>query len=161
MLALGAAFAIFGHSGLPSPDRNYGPMHPFTASTIQGGQITVDEDFKRPVVLNFWATWCVPCALEMPRLQAAYQAYQSDGLVVIGINVGPEDTRDVEAFAINHQLSFPLIRDVDRNLETRYSIRGTLPTTIFIDDQGLIQVIKYGVLDESDLREGLNSLGLD
>ena len=161
VMALTVAVYILYAAGLPEEAESpVGSVRPFTADTLQGGTITVDETSSRPLILNFWVTWCVPCVIEMPRLQQAFDKYRSDGLVVVGINAGQEDSRDAEAFAISQEINFPMVMDDGRMIENLYDVRGVLPTTVFIDEQGNIQEIIYGVLTEDSLSEGLGKIGL-
>ena len=161
--ALGAfalAALLVWQGGFPEPKTDYGAVRPFTATTLDGTEFSINGATNRPVVLNFWATWCVPCALEMPRLQAAYQDYQDEGLLVVGVNAGQEDPRDALVYAINHELTFPLVLDEDGFINTAYEVRGVLPTTVFIDADGQIQQITYGVISEKALADGLAKIGL-
>jgi thiol-disulfide isomerase/thioredoxin len=161
LLALTVAVYILYTAGLPEQSEEpIGPIHPFTADTIQGGAITIDDSLNRPVILNFWATWCVPCVVEMPRLQQVYDDFRDEGLVVVGINAGQEDVRDAVAFVINQKITFPIVLDENRDIERLYDVRGILPTTVFIDEQGNIQKIVYGILNEDSLSEGLSEIGL-
>ncbi|MCI0710413.1 MAG: TlpA family protein disulfide reductase [Chloroflexi bacterium] len=161
-MALTVAVYILYVAGLPEEsEQPVGPIRPFTAVTIQGGTITIDESFDRPVILNFWATWCVPCVVEMPHLQQVYDDFRGEGLVVVGINAGQEDVRDAAAFVINQKITFPIVIDKNRIIEQLYEVRGVLPTTVFIDEQGNIQKIVYGILTEDNLSEGLSIIGLN
>lgn len=161
LLALIAAGLLVWQIGLPAEDDEaVGPVRSFAAQTLSGETLTIDQQTARPVILNFWATWCGPCVVEMPRLEAAYQTHRTRGLLVIGINAGQEDPRDAAAFALSHDLSFPIVMDNNRRLEQLYEVRGALPTTVFIDADGNIQTIVYGVLSEDALSEGLRRIGL-
>ena len=161
ILALTVAVYILYTAGLPRESKEpFGPIRPFTADTIQGETIIVDKSLNRPVILNFWATWCVPCVVEMPRLQQVYDDFGNEGLVVIGINAGQEDVRDVQAFTISQKLTFPIVMDDNRDIDKLYELRGVLPTTVFIDNEGNIRKIVYGKLTEGSLTEALAEIGL-
>jgi peroxiredoxin len=107
------------------------------------GELASLSDFRgQPVVLNFWATWCNPCRIEMPYLQQIYEEWQGEGLVLLAINLA-DDADDVASFLENYHLSFPVL--IDTNLEVGicyYAI--SIPITFFIDENGIIQYIKVG-----------------
>lgn len=99
----------------------------------------------RPVVLNFWATWCAPCRAEFPALDAAYRKYRDDkGLVVIGVDVqGDLGPQKVQEFIGEMGVIFPIWLTTDYGVEDAYRIQA-LPTTVFIDRQGIIRQVKIG-----------------
>ena len=161
IVSLLAAVFVVWNAGLPSEDDDpIGPVRPFTVQTLDGQTLTVDASLNRPLIINFWATWCVPCAVEMPRLEQVYAQYAERGLLVLGVNAAQEDPRDAEAYAITHDLSFPLVIDFDRSIERSYEVRGVLPTTVFVDADGQIQEIIYGILTEDSLESGLHRIGI-
>ncbi len=110
----------------------------------------------KQVVLNFWATWCVPCRLEMPLLEKTYQRLQNNGLVVIGINMG-EAVSPVRQYVDDLHITFPILLDADQTAAAQYKVIG-LPTTFFIDAQGIIRASQVGPLDEDSLQSYLDHL---
>jgi thiol-disulfide isomerase/thioredoxin len=117
---------------------------------------TLNEYLGEVVILNFWATWCMPCVVEMPALEAIYQEYHDDGVVVLGVNV-TDSSADILAFAREHGLTFPVLRDPGQQAMRANDIR-VLPTTFFIDRQGQIQQHKLGSMSESFLQEQVEFL---
>jgi len=110
----------------------------------------------KPVMLNFWATWCGPCVSEMPYLQQVYEEWSDKGLVLLAINKG-EPPSKVKEFLQNHNLSLPVLLDTKQVISQKYSIRA-IPTTFFIDKEGIIQVVRIGAFPnkeaiESDLNK--------
>ena len=106
----------------------------------------------RPVILNFWASWCVPCRFEMPALQRAYEDHGDSGLVVLGINQtymdNPAAARD---FVDELALTFPNARDdIGVISETLYQVIG-LPTSIFITVDGEIAFRKIGQMTDAQI----------
>ncbi len=154
-----AAFAILWLAGLPDvPRLERAPA--FTALTIDGQRLQITEQPNQPVVLNFWATWCVPCVTEMPRLEAAYRQYHiQDNLLIVGINAA-EDEDTVRAWLAERDITFPIVLDQFRELERAYQVGGTYPTTIFIDKGGNIVRVHRGILTEKALAQNLASIGV-
>ncbi len=112
------------------------------------------SDWKgQPVVLNFWATWCAPCREEMPELVAAYERYQDDGLVIVGVNV-LETAGQAAEFMDRFDMAFPVALDSRGDVQQLYNVRG-LPTTVFIDREGRIANRWAGLLTARALEEQL------
>ena len=136
--------------GAPAPD--------FTLADVSGTQVSL-SDFKGQVVLlNFWATWCPPCKLEMPTLQQHYVDFKDQGLVVVGVEAG-EPKAEVQAFAAEQQLTFPILPDEKSAVTDQYRVLA-LPTTFVIDRQGVIVRQHRGMMDEAQVDEYLAALGL-
>jgi len=103
----------------------------------------------QPVLLNFWATWCGPCRLEMPEIVRA-TATNAD-LVVLAINV-QEEMAQIQPFAEEFQMTLPVVRDTDGALRNLYEVRG-MPTSVFIDREGKISTIWTGILTRKVLQD--------
>jgi thiol-disulfide isomerase/thioredoxin len=116
----------------------------FTLISLDGETVTLSELRGSTVVLNFWASWCAPCRYEMPLLQATYEAYGADGLVVLAVNLG-EERRRVEGFAEDMLATFPVFGDEETRVGTLYRVRG-VPTTYFIDRDGVVRQRYVGEL---------------
>ena len=113
------------------------------------------SDLKnRPLLINFWATWCGPCRLEMPEI--VHQAAANEDLLVIAINV-QEELVPVEAFASDFDMTMPVVRDVEGEVRDLYQVRG-MPTSVFIDREGKISTYWEGVLSPSKLEELLTPI---
>ncbi|MSQ31319.1 MAG: TlpA family protein disulfide reductase, partial [Dehalococcoidia bacterium] len=118
-----------------------------------GRLVRLSEYRGRTVVLNFWATWCVPCRSEMPDLQRASEAGAGRGdLVVIGVD-DREPERVVTAFAREVGVTFPLLLDRASVVRAHYGVVG-LPGTFFIDREGVIRGLQFGPFGER-LAEGI------
>lgn len=105
----------------------------------------------QPVVLNFWATWCAPCREEMPEFVAAYQRYQDDGVVIVGVNA-QETASQAADFMKQFNMTFPVALDTRGDVQQLYNVRG-LPTSVFIDREGRIVERWPGLLRASALEE--------
>lgn len=115
----------------------------------EGEEVRLSDYRGRPVVLNFWATWCAPCRKEIPNLVAAYDQYADEGLVVIGLN-HEEGSSIVKPYVDKFGMDFPIAIDLDGEMWDRYRLLG-LPTTFFIDRDGVIRSIYMGpFVEESD-----------
>ncbi len=98
-------------------------------------QVYTLEDFRgKPVIVNFWATWCPPCREEMPSMEQAWQRIEAEGISMIGINVG-EDFDTVFGFTANMDVSFPLLLDQDGEVTEKWPLQG-LPTTFILNPRG-------------------------
>ncbi len=91
----------------------------------------------KPVLLNFWATWCGPCRAEMPFLQQVYDKYTSQGLVLLEINIA-ETPATIKDFMSSLKLSMPVLLDVDKKVANAYGINA-IPATFLVDKNGVIQ----------------------
>jgi thiol-disulfide isomerase/thioredoxin len=143
----------------------------FELETISlDGQTTNGEawltDFRgHPVVLNFWATWCYPCRKEIPQFVQAYDEYRDEGLVIIGLDQ-QEGPALVQPFARDYGIDYPVLVDRDGDVGDKYRLLG-LPTTFFIDANGVIQSIFRGPLeaegeqDDSDVQGAIGETDLE
>lgn len=128
----------------------------FSLPSASGSEISLADLAGQPVVINFWATWCLPCRAEMPELEAAYRAHESDGLAVLAINLG-ESREEIVPFGRELGLSFPLLLDPLGQTTAEYGVRG-LPTTFFLDRSGQISHIHHGALSSRSLEEQLQRI---
>ncbi len=134
-----------------------GPAPDFWFETAQG-QVTFLSDFRGKIVLvNFWATWCTYCRMQMPYIEQVYEEWSGEELVVLAINVG-ESSEDVASFVQSQGLTHPVLVDREGQVATRYGIPG-LPVTFFIDREGLIQNFKIGAFQsKEEIEDILNQL---
>ena len=105
----------------------------------------------KPVLLNFWATWCPPCRKEIPDLQKFYERY-GDRIVLLGINWG-EDPKEVRAFLDRYGATYTNLIDKDGKFFVRYRLTG-LPTSFWVDEHGVIRGIWLGAMELDDMVEG-------
>jgi peroxiredoxin len=126
----------------------------FTLPDVAGNEVSLSGYRGQPVIVNFWATWCAPCEIEMPELEQAYQERKDDGLVILAVN-RDEDRGAVERFFYEElELSFTPLLDDEARVNSLYRIVG-LPTTFFIDAEGIIRAVHRGVLTPSLIDEYL------
>mgnify|MGYP001553716186 CR=1 FL=1 len=117
----------------------------FTLRDLDGRQVHLSDFGGKVVLLDFWATWCVPCAAELPQLEALYQKRQGEGLVVLGIDMdGPESVAQVVPFARRYNLTFPTLLDEDTRVINIYNPKRVAPMTVLIDRRGIIARVRNG-----------------
>lgn len=127
----------------------------FTLASADGPDLALDALRGRPVILNFWATWCGPCAVEMPELQRLQDTF-GDALTVVGVNTG-ESRAIVQAWADDRDVTFPLVLDTSNRVAAAYQLRGQ-PTTFVLDADGRIVDILYGPSSFTDLSRRVEPL---
>ncbi len=109
------------------------------------------EDYKgKPLVINFWATWCPPCRKEMPSMNRAWKHLKDEGVQMLAINIG-EDEADVFAFKDEHPIDFPILLDQQSESLESWRIRG-LPTTYIISPKGTVAYSAIGPREWDDTR---------
>ena len=107
-------------------------------------------DYKGKVVfLNFWATWCGPCRIEMPSMERLYTEFKEDGLVILAVNLG-ESSAIAGEFMKSNNLSFPVLLDEDQTVAAIYGVRS-IPTTYLIDRDGNILGMAVGAREWDSL----------
>src|SRR5512134_3141073 len=99
----------------------------FDLPTLEGHQLQLSSLRGKVVLLNFWATWCIPCREEMPALERLHQVYQAQGFAVVSIDL-KESAEQVKAFFHKHALSFPALLDQNGSVFRDYLVAG-MPTT--------------------------------
>jgi cytochrome c biogenesis protein CcmG/thiol:disulfide interchange protein DsbE len=127
----------------------------FTLRTLDGGIVTLSELRGRPVLINFWASWCLACRAEAPDLQRLYADYQNRGLIILGVNATQQDTlADAQAYASEFKLTFPIPLDEKGEVVKAYGVVG-LPTTYFVDARGIVRSVVIGQLSPAAMAAGL------
>jgi len=128
----------------------------FTLMSLDGKSYQLQDFRGQDVVLNFWATWCPPCKLEMPLLQATSEHFKSQNIVVLGIN-DKEDPSVITPFIKDLKVTFPILLDPTEGAFANYQVYG-LPTTYFIDKQGRLVDESIGPLTETTMTRYLDKL---
>lgn len=128
---------------------------PFTLETSDGETIPLEAQRGKVAIINFWATWCVPCRVEMPALETL-AARHPDSVTVLGVNVG-DSPAAVRAWQRDFSLTFPLLLDPAGTAARDYRLRGQ-PTTIIVTADGFIHSILYGPADIAALTRAVTSL---
>ena len=145
--------SVFGGGGIPKEGSN---APSFELLGLDGKTHTLEEYEGKAIVLNFWGSWCAPCVKEMPALQAQWEKWKDQDVVIVGVNVG-EDQMTVENFVKQVAIDFPIIMDPERKAVRSYGI-SPLPTTFFINAKGKVDSIHIGQLDLNSLDSEIGKL---
>ena len=124
--------------GEPAPD--------FTLEDLDGEPFTLSDYRGEIVVLNFWATWCLPCLAEMPDFEALHQQFGNDGIRVVGISQDTGGADEVRPFAARLGVTYPLLPDPAFTVSNTFGGVPVLPTTLFIDRGGRVAHEAMGTL---------------
>lgn len=108
----------------------------FAFETLDGKAARLSDYAGKVIVLNFWATWCVPCLMEMPTLEALHKQYKDQGVVILAMNVS-DTAADVSTYAKKYGLTFPIVRDSKLTGARAYRVES-IPVTVFFDRQGRV-----------------------
>jgi peroxiredoxin len=139
-----------------------GQASDFTLRDTEGRTVHLSDYLSKDVILiDFWATWCVPCEAELPHLEKLYKDYQAKGFVVLGISMdGPETVAQVGPFARRYDLSFPVLLDEETKVVGVYNPKRTAPLGVLVDRKGQIARVRqgYSAGDEKLIEEDVRSL---
>jgi peroxiredoxin len=110
----------------------------FEAIDVSTGSMRSFDEFEgKTVLLNFWATWCLPCESEMASMERLYRQYRDDGLVVVAVSVDRESRHKVQQWVERHGMTFPVFQDANGKVERLYRTVG-VPESFVIDRAGAI-----------------------
>ena len=135
-----------GSPATTTPVGEHFPAPDFTLSTPSGASLSLAELRGKVVLLNFWATWCVPCRKEMPAIEALYQRYKERGLEVVAISLDKVAAAPVEAFVKEMGVTYRVGLDPSWATARAYGVRG-LPATFLLDRAGNVVLRELGERD--------------
>lgn len=167
LLSLSAAFCLVaaasvacaekgGQTLTSMPGRPAAPQ--FDLEDPDGTRFRLSDFRGKPLIVNFWATWCPPCRAEMPSMQRAWEQVKDEGIAMIAINVG-EDADTIFQFSAEHPVEFPLPMDLNSAVVQSWPVKG-LPTTFVVDPQGRLAYRAIGERewDDPDLLDLVRAL---
>jgi cytochrome c biogenesis protein CcmG, thiol:disulfide interchange protein DsbE len=133
--------------GKPAPDAVFA----VAANGDPGARMQVGSLKGHPVVLDFWASWCGPCAAQAPILDRIARRYEKQGLIVLGVNAH-DPPAVAKSYATKKGLSYPIVIDAGQEAAQRYDVRS-LPSLVVIDREGRVVRYMTGLVDEASLDE--------
>lgn len=135
------------------------PAPDFTVLDYDGNEVNLSDYKGKPVVLNFWATWCYYCKEEMPDFDLAFEKYPDVEFLMINATDGYQETiESARAYYEDEAYNFNIYFDTEMDAVTTYGITG-FPTTVFIDADGNIVASAGGMIDLETLEKGIELIG--
>lgn len=122
----------------------------FSLVDLEGNTHKLSDYKGQGVFLNFWGTWCKPCAKEMPAMDRQYEQFKDQGVQVLAVNIAQSEF-EVQNFADQYNLSFPVVIDKTKSVMTAYNIIP-LPTTVLVNPEGEIEQVVTGEMTEQDIK---------
>ena len=129
----------------------------FGLALFSGEQIRLSDYRGRVVLINFWASWCPPCRVEAPDLQALYQDYRAEGFTVIGVNMLESSRRKALDFIAEFGISYPNGEDIGERVTNLYRVEAP-PESFLIDREGQVRRFFIGSLRYDDAADGIEAL---
>ncbi|MHB1801118.1 MAG: TlpA family protein disulfide reductase [Actinomycetes bacterium] len=127
-----------------APPRIGAPAQGFTATTVDGRQVSLSSYRGHPVWLTFGASWCAACQAEAPDIQAAYEKFEDQGVVVLAVFIS-EDSSTVRDYGNRVGLTYSKVADPDTRIASAYRVLG-IPAHFFVDRSGVLRSVKTGGL---------------
>ena len=131
----------------------------FTVYDLAGNEVNLTDFFGKPIIVNFWASWCGPCQMEMPDFDAAFAAYKEEiEFLIVNMTDGSRETVEkASSFIEEKGYTFPVYYDTKYNAAITYSV-SSLPTTYFIDAEGNLIAHARGAIDADTLQRGIDMI---
>ncbi len=133
-----------------------GVAEDFSLRDLNGKKVTLSEFRGKPVLIDFWATWCPPCRESIPGIEKLYKAYSGKGLVVLGVSLDQGDWDSVKAFGSAQGITYPLLKG-DEDVAVKYQVR-TIPMLVIVSKDGKILKRFFGVNDDDELEKEIKAV---
>jgi peroxiredoxin len=143
-------------AGQPAPQLGQ-PAPDFTLPDSTGAPIKLSAYRGKIVLLDFWATWCEGCKVEIPWYVEFQNKYRKDGLTAIGVSMDDDGWKSVKPFLETHKLNYPVVI-ANQDLTNRYGGLPSLPMTLLIDRNGKIAETHPGMVDKNAFENRIKSL---
>ena len=149
-------------AGAPAPETaapSVSSLPDFEVLDKDGNTVKLSDFYGKPILLNFWATWCPPCKAEMPDLQEAYEIYGDEVcFVMVNLTDGSRDTVEVvKTFVADNGYTFPVYFDTQSSAAMAYGIYS-IPTTFLISADGVLLKSKSGMMTASEVEAAMKLL---
>jgi len=144
---------ITGLSGVTMVNR---PAPDFTLTTFKGTTISPEDLRGKPVVINFWASWCPPCRVEAPLLERTWRAYKNRGLIFLGVNI-QDRKEDALNYIREFNITYPNGPDPTGEIAINYGVSG-LPVTFFVSNKGEVVRRWVGAVEKSVLSGSIEEI---
>jgi len=131
----------------------------FTVYDLNGNEVNLTDFFGKPIIVNFWASWCGPCQMEMPDFNEAYATYKDEiEFLMVNMTDGSRETVEkASSFITESGYSFPVYYDTEYSAAITYSV-SSLPTTYFINSDGELIAHARGAIDAETLQKGIDMI---
>lgn len=130
----------------------------FTVYDAEGNEVHLSDYVGKPIVLNFWASWCGPCQMEMPDFHEKYLVLSEEvNFLMVNMTTGRETMESASAFVEKNEYSFPVFYDINSDAALTYG-SYSLPTTFFIDADGYAVAQATGAIDAETLQKGIDMI---
>lgn len=131
----------------------------FTVYDLEGNAVNLTDFFGKPIIVNFWASWCGPCKMEMPDFNEAYANYKGEiEFLMVNMTDGSRETLDLaSSFIAESGYTFPVYYDTEYSAAITYSVTS-LPTTYFINKEGEAIAHARGAIDAETLQKGIDMI---
>ena len=149
------AVALTGAGGGAAPKIGT-PAQDFTATTVDGKEVSLSEYKGHPVWLTFGASWCAACKAEAADIEATYEKFKAQGAVVLSISIS-EDSATVRDYGQRIGLTFPQVADPDTRIASAYRVNG-IPAHFFIDSSGILRSVKTGGLSTEQMDAAIKAV---
>ena len=142
----------------PEPTEEPSQIAPdFTAYDADGNAVNLSDYFGKPLVLNFWASWCGPCKMEMPEFQQKFEETTDVQFLTVNMTNGRETKENAQALLEQEGYTFPVLFDTDADAAMTYRVYS-LPTTYFIAADGTLTAWAQGAIDGETLQKGIDMI---
>lgn len=141
-------------AGIPS---STGQVPAFTVTTLDGSPVTAESLAGKVVLVNFWATWCPPCRVEMPGFQKAYERFGDDGFVVLGVTMDAGSPDRVRRFLEERNITYPVAMATSQVVRDFGGV-PFLPTSYLVDREGRIRNEVRGMFTSVALEQAVERL---